>query len=198
MKSLEQEVAKLKKLSCTKPVVDDISESISLKPKASNVYIPPFKRNHKEKAYVARLDKCKSSNVDVEVSKLVSKPTARVQNKFVFVPTYHLCGVVGYIRSNCSLLRQKQKSETRYAVRNIDVSKFDHVFHFCGITSHIHPNYHKLKFKHSVFQFRICGDISPAISLDKLFHMLLKNLSLLACERKLQNFNLSQKKFVIP
>ena len=151
MKSLEQEVAKLKKFSCTKPVVDDISESISLKPKANNVYIPPLKRNQKEKAYVARLDKCKSSNVVVEVSKLVSKPTTRVQNKFVFVPTYHLCGVVGHIRSNCSLLRQKQKSETRYAVRNIDVPKFDHVFHFCGITSHIRPNYHKLKFKHSVF-----------------------------------------------
>ena len=81
MKSLEQEVAKLKKLSCTKPVVDDISESISLKPKANNVYIPPFKRNQKEKAYVARLDKCKSSNVDVEVS----KHTLRVQKKYVFV-----------------------------------------------------------------------------------------------------------------
>ena len=28
--------------------------------------------------------------------------------------------------------------------------------------------------------------------------MLLKNLSLLACERKLQDFGVSQKKFVIP
>ena len=193
MKSLEQEVAKLKKLSCTKPVVDDISVSISLKPKVDNVYIPPFKRNHKENAYVARLDKCKSSNIDVEVSKLVSESTARVQNKFVFVPTCHLCGVVGHIRSNCSLLRQKSKSETRSTVRNIDVPKFDHVCHFCGITatSHIRPNCHKLKFKHSMFQFRICVDISLAISPDKLFHMLLKNLSLLACERKLQNFSLS-------
>ena len=105
MKSLEQEVAKLIRFSCTKPVVDDISVSISLKPKVDNVYIPPFKRNHNENAYVARLDKYKSSNVDIEVSKLVFKSTARVQNKFVFVPTCHLCGIVGHIRSNCFLLR---------------------------------------------------------------------------------------------
>ena len=49
-----------------------------------------------------------SSNVDAEVSKLVSKPTIREQKKSVFVPTCHLCGVVGHIRQNCSLLRQNQ------------------------------------------------------------------------------------------
>ena len=48
-----------------------------------------------------------------------------------------------------------------------------------------------------MFQFRICNDISPAISHDKLFHMLLKNISLLACKWKLQDYGLSQKKFVI-
>ena len=81
----------------------------------------------------------------------MSKPIVREHNKSVFLPTCHLCSVVGHIRPNFSLLRKKPKSETRYAVRNIDVPKFDHVFHFCGITSHIRPNYHKLKFKHSVF-----------------------------------------------
>ena len=40
--------------------------------------------------------------------------------------------------------------------------------------------------------------ISSAISLYKLFHILLKNLSLLACERNLQDFSLSQKISVIP
>ena len=40
--------------------------------------------------------------------------------------------------------------------------------------------------------------ISLAISLNKLFHMLLKNLSLLACERKLQDYGLFQKNCVIP
>ena len=147
----------------TKPVVDNRSVSVSLKPKTEKVYIPPFKRNNKEKAYFARLDKGKSSNVDVEVSKPNSKPTVREHNKSVFVPTCHLCGVVGHIRSNYSLLRQKPKSETRLVVRNTDVPKFVHVCHFCDVSGHICPNYHKLKFKNFVFQSRICDDISPKI-----------------------------------
>ena len=115
----------------------------------------------------------------------MSKLTVREHNKSVFVPTCHLCGVVGHIRPNCSLLRQKSKSETRFIVRNTDVLKFVPVCHFCGVFGHIRPNCHKLKFKNSVFQSRIGDDISPTISLYKLFHILLKNLSLLACERNL-------------
>ena len=87
---------------------------------------------------------------------------------------------------------------TENLTRNTDVPKFVSVCHFCGVCGHIRPNYQKLKFKHSVFQSRICDDISPAISPYKLFHILLKNLSLLACERNLQNFSLSQKIGVIP
>ena len=49
-----------------------------------------------------------------------------------------------------------------------------------------------------MFQSRICDDISPVLSSYKLFHILLKNLSLLACERNLQDFSLSQKIGVIP
>ena len=128
----------------------------------------------------------------------MSKPTVREHNKSIFVPTCHLCGVVGHIRLNCSLLRQKQKFETRFAVRNTDVPNFVHVCHFCGVSDHIRPNCHKLKFKHSLFQSRICDDIFPVISPNKLFHMLLKNLNSLACERNLQNFSLSQKIGVIP
>ena len=195
MKSLEQELveskAKIENLTSTKPAVNNRSVSVSLKPKTEKVYIPPFKRNNKENAYFAKLDKGKSSDVDAEVSKPMSKPTGRKHNKSVFVPTCHLCGVVGHIRSNCSLLRQKPKSEPRFAVRNTDVPKFVPVYHFCGVCGHIRPNCHKLKFKHSVFQSRICDDISPVISPNKLFHMLLKNLSLLACERNLQDFSLS-------
>ena len=151
-----------------------------------------------KKAYFARLDKGKSSDVDTEVSKPMSKLTVRKHNKSIFVSTCHLCGVVGHIRPNCSLLRQKPKSETRFVVRNTDVPKFVHICHFCGVSGHIRPNCHKLKFKHSVFQSRICDDISPTISPNKLFHMLLKNLSLLTCERKLQDFSLSHKVSVIP
>ena len=191
MKSLEEELveskAKIENLTSTKSAVDNRSVSVSLKPKTEKVYIPPFKRNNKEKAYFTRLDKGKNSDVDADVS----KPTVREHNKFVFVPTCHLCGVFGHIRQNCSLLRQKPKSETRLIIRNTDVPKFVPVGHFCGVHGHIHLNCHKLKFKHSVFQSRICNDISPAISPNKLFHMLLKNLSLLACERNLQRFSLS-------
>ena len=155
MKSLEQELVKSKvkieNLTSTKPAVDNKSVSVSLKPKTEKVYIPHFKRNNKENAYFARLDKCNTSNVDAEVSKLWSKPTVREHNKSVFVPTYH----------------------------------------FCGVSDHICPNCHKLKFKNFVFQSRICDDISPAISPYKLFHTLLKNLNLLACERNLQDFSLS-------
>ena len=173
MKSLEQELveskAKIENLTCTKSAVDNRSVSVSLKPKTEKVYIPPFKRNNKEKAYFARLDKGKSSDVDAEVSKPKSKLIVREYNKSVFVPTCHICGVVGHIRPNCSLLRQRPKSETRFVVRNTDVPKFVPVCHFCGFSSHICPNCHELKFKHSVFQSRICDDISPAISPYKLF-----------------------------
>ena len=101
------------------------------------------------------------------------------------MPTCHLCGVVGHIRLNCSLLRQEPKPVTGNPTRNTNVPKFVHVCHFYGVRGHIHPNCHKLKSKHSVFQSRICDDISRAISPYKLFNILLKNLSLLACERNL-------------
>ena len=84
--------------------VDNRSVSISLKFKTEKVYIPPFKRNNKENAYFARLDKGKSSVVDTEVSKPKSKPTVSV-----FVPVYHLCGVVGHIRPIFFFVEAKTK-----------------------------------------------------------------------------------------
>ena len=78
MKSLEQELieskAKIENLTSTKPTVDNKSVSVSLKPKTEKAYIPHFKRNNKEKAYFARLDKGKSSDVDAKISKPKSKP----------------------------------------------------------------------------------------------------------------------------
>ena len=66
IKSLEHELveskAKIENLTNTKLAVDNKSVSLSLKPKTEKVYIPPFKRNNKEKAYFARLDKGKSSD----------------------------------------------------------------------------------------------------------------------------------------
>ena len=116
MKSLEQELVesktKIENLTSSKLAIDNKSVSLSFKPKTEKVYIPHFKRNNKEKTYFARLDRGKNYDVDTEVSKLMSKPTIREHNKSVFVPTCHICGVVGHIRPNCSLLRQKPKFET--------------------------------------------------------------------------------------
>ena len=109
MKSLDQELveskAKIENSTCTKSAVNNKSVFVSLKPKTEKVYIPPFKRNNTEMTYFARLDKDKSFDVDAKISKSMSKPTVREHNKYVFVPTYHLCGVVGHVRPNCSLLR---------------------------------------------------------------------------------------------
>ena len=88
MKSLEQELveskAKIENLTSTKPAVDNRSVSVSLKPKTEKVYIPPFKRNNKENACFARLDKGKSFDIDAKVSKPMFKPTIREHNKFFF------------------------------------------------------------------------------------------------------------------
>ena len=109
MKSLEQELVesktKIENLTSIKLAVDNRSVSVSLKPKTEKIYVPPFKRNNKENAYFDRLDKDKSSDIDAEISKSKSKPTVREHNKSIFVPTCHLCGVVGHIRPNCFLLR---------------------------------------------------------------------------------------------
>ena len=61
-------------MTSTNPTVDNKSVSVSLKPKTEKAYIPPFKKNNKEKAYFARLDKGKSSDVDAKISKPKSKP----------------------------------------------------------------------------------------------------------------------------
>ena len=53
MKSLEQELVeskvKIENLTNTKPAVDNRSVFVSLEPKTGKIYIPPFKRNNKEK-----------------------------------------------------------------------------------------------------------------------------------------------------
>ena len=138
------------------------------------VYIPPFKRNNKEKTYFSRLDKGKSSDVDADVSKPKSKPTVREHNKSVFVLLVTFVVLLVILDQIVLCWSKKPKSENRFAARNTDVPKFVHVCHFCDIHGHFHPNYHKLKFKNSVFQSKICDDITPTTSPNKLYHMLLK------------------------
>lgn len=118
-----------------------------------------------------------------------------MQKKSNFALTYYHCSVVGQIRPNCSLLGQEPKHVTRSHFRNIDIPQYVLVCHCCGISNNICHNSHKLKFKYSCFclQYMI---IYPLPSLEKKFGMLMKNLRLLACERKFQDFCLSQKNFV--
>ena len=96
-------------LTSTKLAVDNRSVSVSLKPKIEKVYIPHFKRNNKENVYFARLDKGKNSDVNIDVSKPKSKPTVREHNKSVFLPTCHICGVVGHIRPKLFFVEAKTK-----------------------------------------------------------------------------------------
>ena len=71
IKSLEEQLVefktKVKKLTSAKLVVEPNS-------KEKDFYIPPFKRNKEElKSNFARIDKGKNSNIDIEVSKPMSK-----------------------------------------------------------------------------------------------------------------------------
>ena len=71
MKSLEEQLVDFKteveKLTSAKLVIEPNS-------KENDFYIPPFKRNNENlKANIARIDKGKNSDVNVEVSKPMSK-----------------------------------------------------------------------------------------------------------------------------
>ena len=103
IKSLEEQLVESKteveKLTSAKLVVEPNSKEKSL-------YIPPFKRNNEKlKANIARIDKGKNSNVNVEVSKSMSKTPPRLNKNPKFVPTCHLCHIVGHIRLNCHKVR---------------------------------------------------------------------------------------------
>ena len=96
IKSLEEQLvefkAEVEKLTSVKLVVKPNS-------KEKYFYIPPFKRNNEElKANIVRIDKSKQSDVNVEVSKLMSKTPPRLNKNPEFVPTCHHCHIVGHIR----------------------------------------------------------------------------------------------------
>ena len=64
-------------MTSTKLAVDNKSVSVSLKPKLRKFISLLSRRIIMKKTYFARLDKGKSSDVDTEVSKPMSKPTVR-------------------------------------------------------------------------------------------------------------------------
>ena len=89
IKSLEEQLVESKteieNLTSAKLVVKHNS-------KEKYFYIPPFKRKNEElKANIARINKGKNSNINVEVSKPMSKTLLRLNKNSEFVPTYHHC-----------------------------------------------------------------------------------------------------------
>ena len=113
--------------------------------KEKDCYIPPFKKNNEElKANIAKIDKSKQSDVNVEVSKLMSITPPRLNKNSEFVPTSHHCHIVGHIRPNCPKLRSLSTSKVRPLSKKSSSSKTTHVCHHCGASGHTHPNSFKL------------------------------------------------------
>jgi len=85
---LAEAEAKLENLSNTKLVIDNRSVSVFVPVKPNNkVYVPPFKRNHIEKAYFARLNKAKSSNVELKFLNLYLNLLLEcIRNLFLCLP----------------------------------------------------------------------------------------------------------------
>ena len=118
---------------------------LSITQKKKIFIFPPFKRNNKElKANIARIDKSKQSNVNVEVSKLMSKTPPRLNKNSEFVPICHHCHIVGHIRPNYPKLRSLSTSKVRPPSRKPRSSKTTHVCHHCGASGHTCPNCFKL------------------------------------------------------
>ena len=92
------------------------------------------------KANIARIDKSKQSDVNAEVSKLMSKTPPRLNKSSKFVPTCHHCHVVDRIRPNCPKLRSLSTSKVRPPSRKPSSSKTTHVCHHYGASGHTHPN----------------------------------------------------------
>ena len=139
IKSLEEQLVESKteieKLTSTKLVVEPNS-------KEQDFYIPPFKKNNEElKANIARIDKSKNSDVNVEVSKPMSKTPPRKNKNSEFVPTCHHCHVVGHIRPNYLKL---STSKVRPPSRKHNSSKTTHICHHCGVSGYTRPNCFKL------------------------------------------------------
>ena len=138
IKSLEEQLVEFKteveKLTSVKFVVKPNS-------KEKYFYIPPFKRNNEEmKANIARIDKSKKSDVNAEVSKLMSKTLPRLNKNSEFVPTCHHYHIIGHIRPNCPKLRSLSTSKVRPPSKKPSSSKTTHVCHHCGASGQTRPD----------------------------------------------------------
>ena len=104
----------------------------------------PNRNNEELKANIARIDKGKNSDVNVEISKPMSKTPPRKNKNSEFVPTCHHCRIVGHIKPNCPKLRSLSTSKVRPPSRKHSSSKTTHICHHCGVFGHTRPNFFKL------------------------------------------------------
>ena len=142
IKSLEEQLVEfkteVKKLTSAELVFEPNS-------KEKDFYIPPFRRNNEElKANIARIDKGKQSNVNADVSKLMSKTPPRLNKNSEFVPICHHCHIVGHIMSNCPKLSFLSTFKVRPPSKKSSSFKTAHVCHHCGVSRHTRPNCFKL------------------------------------------------------
>ena len=96
-----------------------------------SMYIPPHKRNQK-----------------VERKTLKPKPIFRSHPRELsgskFVPTCHQCGVIGHIRSQCSMLKKEQNHGARSLPKMPSGPKHT-VCHHCGAFGHLRPHCSKFQ-----------------------------------------------------
>ena len=170
IKSLEVQLVESKtdieKLTSSKLIVEQNS-------KEKYFYISSFKRNNEElNANIARIDKGKQSDVNVEVSKPMTKTPPRLNKNSEFVPTCHHCHIVSHIRPNCPKL---STSKVRPPFRKPSNSKTTHVCHHCGGSGHNRPNCFKL------FPYKCVSNRSHPLSKGSvpILGELLKDLSFL-------------------
>ena len=153
-------------ICCNHVVVPDFVPIVWSTSKDKSVYIPPYKRNQK-----------------VERKAVKSKPLFRSQTKaldgFKFVPTYHHCGVIGYIRPQCHKLKRKQNHIARSLPKKPSRPKHI-VCHHCGVFGHLRPHcpkFHalkRIKRKEKLERFGSCAKKSKLVLSEN--NMLLKKM----------------------
>ena len=125
---------KEKNICCNHVVVSDFMPIVCSTAKDKSVYIHLHKRHQK-----------------VERKALKPKPLFRSHPRELsgskFVPTCHHCGVIGHIRSQCSMLKIEQNHGARSLPKRPSGPKHI-VCHHCGAFGHLRPHcskFHALK-----------------------------------------------------
>ena len=116
---------------CNYVVVPDYVSIVCSTSKDKSVYIPSHKRNQKAERKALKL-----------------KPMFRFHPRELsgskLVPTCHHCGVIGHIRSQCSMLKKEQNHGARSLPKKPSGPK--HIIcHHCGAFGHLKPHCSKFQ-----------------------------------------------------